>query len=91
MVKPTLECEGTGRGAELHQRCDAVGVGRAGFEHSVVIDGPIEEGLISDLANASKWGLWREARQTSPGPIGVGTTFQQILRVLGKELFVTDL
>jgi len=56
----------------------------AKIEASVVIDRPVEDvwKFISDWNNAPKWNTWREARGlleakvTSEGPSGVGTTVQ---------------
>jgi len=51
----------------------------AEFEASVVIDRPVEEiwKFISDWSNAPKWMPGAlEVKQTSTGPLGVGTTFQ---------------
>jgi len=57
----------------------------AKIESSVLIDRPVEEvwNFISDLPNnAPKWNIWRgthgvlEVKQTSAGPLGVGTTVQ---------------
>ena len=51
----------------------------AEFEASVVIDCPVEEvwKFISDWSNAPKWMPGAlEVKQTSAGPLGVGTTLQ---------------
>jgi uncharacterized membrane protein len=49
-----------------------------GFELTIVINRPIEEafGFLSNLENDIKWrSEWVETRNTSGGPIGVGSTF----------------
>jgi uncharacterized protein YndB with AHSA1/START domain len=49
------------------------------FEASVMIDRPIEEvwKFITDLSKLPKWNTEiLEAKQTSAGPLGVGTTLQ---------------
>jgi uncharacterized membrane protein len=56
------------------------------IEHSVVIDRPIEE--VFDVATClRRCVVWRSAlmasAKTSEGPVGVGTTFDQEVRVLG--------
>lgn len=59
------------------------------YETSVVINLPLEEvwaftkDLFFNLPRGSGWAL--VIRQTSPGPIGVGTTFQQRVVILGFE------
>jgi uncharacterized protein YndB with AHSA1/START domain len=47
-------------------------------EASVIIDRPIEEvwKFITDLSKYPKWTDVLEMRQTSAGPLGVGTTIQ---------------
>ncbi|HUI00167.1 MAG TPA: SRPBCC family protein [Nitrososphaerales archaeon] len=49
------------------------------FEASVVIERPIDEvwKFVTDLPSVPKWShALLEKRQTSPGPLGVGTTVQ---------------
>jgi uncharacterized protein YndB with AHSA1/START domain len=60
----------------------------AGLQHSVVINRPPAEvfSFVSDLENDPRWGLSAQVRQTSPGPVGLGTTFQQRDRILGRPL-----
>ena len=50
----------------------------ARFETSVTIDRPVEEvwKFITDLSNMPKWSNILESKQTSPGPMGVGTMIQ---------------
>ena len=60
----------------------------AGLRQSVVINRPPAEvfEFVSDLENDSQWGLTTQTRRTSPGPLGVGTTFRQRDRFLGRPL-----
>ena len=57
------------------------------FELSVEIKRPPEEvfAFVADLRNDVWWGqrVIKEVRQTSGGPLGVGTTFRQAARFLG--------
>jgi uncharacterized protein YndB with AHSA1/START domain len=51
----------------------------AKIEASVMIDRPVEEvwKFVTDLSKLPKWNTEvLEAKQTSPGPLGVGTTLQ---------------
>ena len=55
------------------------GVNVVKLETSVMIDRPAEEvwKFITDMPNSTKWDKYcLEAKQTSPGPLSVGTTFQ---------------
>ena len=57
------------------------------MEHSVVIERPIDE--VFELATClRRCVIWRSAlltsTKTSDGPVGVGTTFDQDVRMLGK-------
>jgi uncharacterized protein YndB with AHSA1/START domain len=60
----------------------------AGLQQSVVINRPVEQvfAFVSDLENDSQWGLTTQTRRTSPGPLGVGATFRQRDRFLGRPL-----
>ena len=58
------------------------------MEHSVVIERPIDE--VFELATClRRCVVWRSAlltsTKTSDGPVGVGTTFDQEVRMLGKS------
>lgn len=59
------------------------------IEHSVVIDRPVEE-VFAFLNDAEKLPQWNtaitDARQTSQGPIGVGTTFHLSAQFLGRRM-----
>lgn len=59
---------------------------------SAVIARPLAEvfALAADPANDLLWASTvAEARQTSEGPLGVGTTYAQVLRLLGRRLEIT--
>jgi hypothetical protein len=60
----------------------------AGFKQSVVINRPVDQvfSFVSDLENDPPWTAVAEMRRTSPGPLGVGTTFRQRDRILGRRL-----
>jgi uncharacterized protein YndB with AHSA1/START domain len=60
----------------------------AGLRQSVVINRPPAEvfTFVSDLENDPPWSGAAELRRTSPGPLGVGTTFRQRDRILGRPL-----
>ena len=59
---------------------------------SAVVERPIEA-VFAFAANPRNDPLWSpavvEARQTSMGSLGIGTTFHQVLRLLGRRLEVT--
>ena len=61
----------------------------AKFEQSVTIDRPLEEvfAFVSDPGNGKQWrsGL-EEAELTSEGPLGVGSTFREVERFLGRKM-----
>jgi hypothetical protein len=61
-------------------------------EASAVIARPPDEvfALAADPTNDPLWASTvAEARQTSEGPIGVGTTYAQVLRLLRRRLEIT--
>jgi len=62
----------------------------ARFKQSVVINQPVERvfAFVSDFENDRPWSGVAEVRQTSPGALGVGTTFQVRQRFLGRPLDV---
>jgi uncharacterized protein YndB with AHSA1/START domain len=50
------------------------------IEKSVVIARPVEDvwAVLSNLDNVKRWSIsGSEARQTSPGPLGVGASFEK--------------
>ena len=58
-------------------------------EHSIVINRPVEEvfAVVTNVENNPKWGSGLlEAVKTSEGPIGVGTTWRLVRKVLGQRL-----
>jgi carbon monoxide dehydrogenase subunit G len=58
-------------------------------EVSIVINRPLDEvfAILSDLENNLKWRSGMiEAKKTSAGPIGVGTTYRMINNVLGLRI-----
>jgi uncharacterized protein YndB with AHSA1/START domain len=58
-------------------------------EHTVVIDRPIEEvfAFATDPDNVSLWQSTSLAtEQTSEGPVGVGTTFRDTSKFLGRRI-----
>jgi uncharacterized membrane protein len=58
-------------------------------EISIVINRPVEEvfAVVTNLETGSKWSTgFLEARKTSEGPIGVGTTWRAARKVLGQRL-----
>ena len=61
----------------------------AKFETSIVINRPLEEvfALLSNAENDLKWQSGTiEAKKTSDGPIGVGTTWRTVSRFLGRRI-----
>ena len=57
-------------------------------KHSVVIDKPVEQvwNFVTDFQNTPKWDIGvLETRQTSEGPAGLGTTFQNSGPFLGQN------
>ena len=61
---------------------------------SVQIERPVEEvfAFVADPANFPRWAgaLVKESRQTSPGPVGLGTTFTQVNMLMGRR-FVSEM
>jgi len=58
------------------------------FEHSIIINQSVDEvwKFLSNIENATKWDRGvLEARQTSDGPIGVGSTLQTRRQMLGRQ------
>jgi uncharacterized membrane protein len=58
------------------------------IESSIVIHRPVEIvfAYVSDLSNLPKWDRVKEVQVTSAGPVGVGTTFQRVIPILGVKL-----
>ncbi len=59
------------------------------FDVSTTIKRPVADvfAVLSNVANNPKWSsVALEAKQTSPGPIGVGTTARFVGKVLGRRI-----
>jgi uncharacterized protein YndB with AHSA1/START domain len=62
------------------------------IETTVVINHPIEDvfAFVSNIEELSQWaGPVLEAKQTSEGPVGVGTTLTRVTQFLGRRLETT--
>jgi uncharacterized protein YndB with AHSA1/START domain len=62
------------------------------METTVVINHPIEDvfAFVSNIEKLSQWaGPVLEAKQTSEGPVGVGTTSTRVVQFLGQRLETT--
>ena len=61
----------------------------ARIEESVEIKRPVEQ-VFAYTTDAKNWQKWNsiivEAEQTSPGPVGVGTTFRGTSRLMGRSM-----
>ena len=59
------------------------------FEHSLVIDQPLDE-VFAFLNNEQNDPIWQagvlEAKQTSEGAVGVGTTVREVRKFLGRRI-----
>jgi uncharacterized protein YndB with AHSA1/START domain len=68
------------------------GVEMAKLEASITINRPIEE-VFAFTSNHENEFLWRtellEMEQTSEGPIGVGTTYREVMQFLGRRIEAT--
>ena len=61
-------------------------------EKRIVIERPVEEvfAFVTDISQMPRWAVGiDDARQTSPGPVGVGTTAVQTVELLGQHLRLT--
>lgn len=59
------------------------------IEHSVLINRPTEEvfTFVTEVENEPKWiGEVAEVRRTSNGPMGVGSTYDNIVHFLGRRI-----
>ncbi|GAH15534.1 unnamed protein product, partial [marine sediment metagenome] len=59
------------------------------IETSVVINRPIEEvfAFVTDVEKLSQWSAELvEAKKTSEGSVGVGTTFSGVVKMLGRRM-----
>jgi uncharacterized protein YndB with AHSA1/START domain len=64
----------------------------AAIEASVVINRPVEEvfAYVVDPNNTAQWaGPVVEAKQTSEGPVGLGTTSTRVTQFLGRSMEAT--
>jgi len=55
---------------------------------SVTVDRPVQEvwDFISNFENTTRWSRGvLEARQTSDGPLGIGSTLQTVVKVFGRR------
>jgi hypothetical protein len=61
-------------------------------EHTVVIERPIEE-VFAYITDANNDSLWQsaslETEQTSEGAVGVGTTYRNVSKFLGRRIEAT--
>jgi uncharacterized protein YndB with AHSA1/START domain len=60
----------------------------ASFENTVTIRRPVQDvfGFLADFENIPKWNYAiMETRKTSPGAVGVGTTYRQIRSVPSRS------
>jgi uncharacterized protein YndB with AHSA1/START domain len=59
------------------------------IEESIEINAPAEK-VFAITTDATQWSRWHtaipEAEQTSEGPVGVGTTFKGITRLMGRSM-----
>jgi hypothetical protein len=59
------------------------------IEESIEINCPVEK-AFAFTTDAGSWNKWQsiipEAEQTSPGPVGVGTTFKGTNRMMGRTM-----
>jgi uncharacterized protein YndB with AHSA1/START domain len=58
------------------------------FKHSVVIDRDLEEvfEFVTNIDNLPQWsGAVVDAKQTSAGPLGVGTTQTRVIQFMGQR------
>ena len=62
----------------------------ARFDVAITIKRPIEDvfAVLSDFSNGSKWAssAAEPATKTSDGPIGVGTTWHEVGKVVGRTI-----
>ena len=59
----------------------------AKVEASVLIDRPVDEvfAYVIDVRNWPQWTGFPEVKQTSEGPVGVGTTFWGVSEFMGRQ------
>lgn len=58
------------------------------IDERIEIKAPVEK-VFAITTDASRWSSWHtaipEAEQTSGGPVGVGTTFKGVIRLMGRS------
>jgi hypothetical protein len=61
----------------------------ARIEESIEIRAPVEK-VFAISTDAARWSTWHtaipEAEQTSAGPVGVGSTFKGVTRLMGRSM-----
>jgi hypothetical protein len=61
----------------------------ARIDESIEIKAPVEK-VFAITTDASRWSTWHtaipEAEQTSGGPVGIGTTFKGVTRLMGRSM-----
>ncbi|MCE5298133.1 MAG: SRPBCC family protein [Methanoregulaceae archaeon] len=59
------------------------------IDERIEIKAPVEK-VFAITTDASRWSTWHtaipEAEQTSDGPVGVGTTFRGVTRLMGRSM-----
>lgn len=59
------------------------------IDERIEIKAPVEK-VFAITTDASRWSTWHtaipEAEQTSGGPVGVGTTFRGVTRLMGRSM-----
>jgi uncharacterized protein YndB with AHSA1/START domain len=57
------------------------------LERSIVVNQSVEKvfKFLSDSENRPKWVPVNEVRKTTAGPIGIGTTFRNVVKMMGRD------
>jgi uncharacterized protein YndB with AHSA1/START domain len=57
------------------------------LERSIIIDQPVENvfTFVSNSENRPKWVPVGEVRKMTAGPIGIGTTFSNVVKMMGRQ------
>jgi uncharacterized protein YndB with AHSA1/START domain len=57
------------------------------LEKSIVINRSVEDvfAFVSNSENRPKWVPVKEVQKTTAGPIGVGTTFSNVIKMMGRD------
>jgi hypothetical protein len=94
-MTPTTDPTNTGPGNRLETDAHGRGLdpGRViRFEQAIDIDRPVEEAFayLADFTNIPQWNYFVEqVRQLTPGPVAVGTTYDQTRRTDRQRFEVT--